>query len=34
MALLSPKLTSKRLPISLRFEYRLILDIKGYNANC
>ncbi len=32
MALLSAKQKSKRIPISLRFDDRLISDIKAYNA--
>ncbi len=32
MALLSAKPKSKRVPISLRFDDRLISDIKAYNA--
>lgn len=32
MALLSAKPKSKRVPISLRFDDRLILDIKAYSA--
>lgn len=32
MALLSAKPKSKRVPVSLRFDDRLISDIKAYNA--
>ena len=32
MALLNAKQKSKRIPISLRFDDHLLLDIKAYNA--